>query len=113
MQTQCSAASFGFQAVEGRSAVASFDGGRLSSDAGALLLGEMDRAVADLGFARDPPMAWREANGVDYLFGLAKNRRLAREVETELAQARAHSMRTGKPPGCACGSPPWLIPSSL
>ena len=46
MQTQCSAASFGFQAVEGRSVVASFDGGTLSSDAGALLLGETDRAVA-------------------------------------------------------------------
>ena len=52
---------------------------------------------ADTGFARDPLMAWCEANGVDYLFGLAKNRRLAREVETELAHARAHSVRTGKP----------------
>ena len=48
MQTQCSAASFGFQAVEGRSVVASFDGGTLSSDAGALLLGETDRAVASI-----------------------------------------------------------------
>ena len=52
---------------------------------------------ADSGFARDPLMAWCESNGVDFLFGLAKNRRLAREVETELAQARAHSVRTGKP----------------
>ena len=52
---------------------------------------------ADSGFARDPLMAWCEANGVHCLFGLAKNRRLAREVETELAHARAHSVRTGKP----------------
>jgi hypothetical protein len=31
---------------------------------------------ADAGFARDPLMAWCENNGIDYLFGLAKNGRL-------------------------------------
>src|SRR5712672_2614960 len=31
---------------------------------------------ADSGFARDELMAWCEANGVDFLFGLAKNDRL-------------------------------------
>ena len=45
MQTECIRDSFGFQAVEGRSVVAGFDGGAVSSDAGALLLGEADRAV--------------------------------------------------------------------
>src|SRR3982750_620870 len=34
---------------------------------------------ADSGFARDDLMAWCEANGVDFLFGLAKNERLTAE----------------------------------
>ncbi len=34
-----------FSRVEGRSVVAAFDGGRVSSDAGALLLGAADRAI--------------------------------------------------------------------
>ncbi len=52
---------------------------------------------ADSGFAREAPMAWCEANGVDYLLGLARNPRLAAEVETELAAAQAHSAGSGKP----------------
>ena len=52
---------------------------------------------ADSEFAREPFMAWCEANGVDYLFGLAKNARLVAEIETELARACAHSARSGKP----------------
>ena len=45
MQTQCSTASFEFARVEGRSVVASFDGGAITSDAGAVLLGATDRAI--------------------------------------------------------------------
>ena len=45
MPTQCSADLFGFTPVEGRNVVASFDGGRMTSDAGALLLGATDRAI--------------------------------------------------------------------
>ena len=52
---------------------------------------------ADSGFARDELMAWCEANGVDYLFGLARNDRLAAEIAQELAQAGEESQRTGKP----------------
>ncbi len=52
---------------------------------------------ADSGFARDALMAWCENNGVDFLFGLAKNRRLVGEIETELAAAQEQSQRTGKP----------------
>ena len=52
---------------------------------------------ADSGFAREALMTWCEANGVDYLFGLAKNDRLIAEIEVELAQAREKSRRTGKP----------------
>ena len=39
MQTECSADLFGFAPVEGRKVVAAFDGGRMTSEAGALLLG--------------------------------------------------------------------------
>ena len=52
---------------------------------------------ADSGFAREPLMAWCEANGVDYLFGLARNARLVGEIEAELAAAGAESTITGQP----------------
>ena len=35
-------------------------------------------------------MAWCENNGVDFLFGLAKNARLDAEIEAELAPAQEH-----------------------
>ena len=45
MQTDCSTTLFDFAAVEDRQLVASFDGGTMTSNAGALLLGSADRAV--------------------------------------------------------------------
>ena len=42
-------------------------------------------------------MAWCEANGVHFLFGLQQNTRLVTEITSELAQAEAKSRRTGKP----------------
>jgi hypothetical protein len=45
MQTECSADLFGFACVAGRAVVAGFDGGKITSDAGGLLLGAADRAV--------------------------------------------------------------------
>jgi hypothetical protein len=45
MQTECSTTLFDFAAVEDRKVVASFDGGTMTSNAGALLLGSADRAV--------------------------------------------------------------------
>ena len=45
MLTECNADLFGFAPVEGRSVVAAFDGGSITSDAGALLLGAADRAI--------------------------------------------------------------------
>ena len=45
MRTQCSAETLSFAAVEGRSVVADFDGGAITSDAGGLLLGAADRAI--------------------------------------------------------------------
>jgi Transposase DDE domain group 1 len=45
MPTECNADLFGFAAVEGHEVVACFDGGAITSDAGALLLGTTDRAI--------------------------------------------------------------------
>ena len=45
MLTECRAGRFEFAPVDGRRVVASFDGGAITSDAGALLLGETDRAI--------------------------------------------------------------------
>src|SRR5258708_33297821 len=45
MPTECSVDLFGFASVEGRRVEAGFDGGTISSDAGAGLLGATDRAV--------------------------------------------------------------------
>ena len=39
MPTECSAGLFDFEPIEGRAVVAGFDGGAITSDAGALLLG--------------------------------------------------------------------------
>jgi hypothetical protein len=45
MPTECSADLFGFTPVEGREVVAAFDGGAITSDAGALLVGATDQAI--------------------------------------------------------------------
>ena len=50
---------------------------------------------ADSGFARDELMAWAEDNKVDYLFGLAKNKRLITKIGAELDQARDEMDKTG------------------
>ena len=45
MPTECSQDSFDFGTVEGRIVVGAFDGGRITSDAGALLLGQTNKAI--------------------------------------------------------------------
>jgi Transposase DDE domain group 1 len=52
---------------------------------------------ADSGFCREYLMRWCEANGVDYLFGLAKNARLVRMLGRELHDAKQEADRTGQP----------------
>jgi hypothetical protein len=52
---------------------------------------------ADSGFARDELMSWCEANGVDYLFGLARNDRLVGAITEDLAAAAAESLAEGGP----------------
>ena len=49
---------------------------------------------ADSGFARDDLMSWCEDNGIDYIFGLARNERLVKSIRRQLAQARRESHRT-------------------
>jgi hypothetical protein len=46
---------------------------------------------ADSGFARDDLMAWCEKNGVDYVFGLARNKRLEGMIAADLELVRAVS----------------------
>lgn len=55
---------------------------------------------ADSGFAREALMAWCEANRVDYVFGLARNDRLAKEIKEHMEHAQAESQRTGEPARC-------------
>jgi hypothetical protein len=45
MQTECIAGQLGFEGFDGRRVVAAFDGGAVTSDAGAVLLREADRAI--------------------------------------------------------------------
>ena len=52
---------------------------------------------ADSGFARESLMAWCEAHGVDFVFGLARNKRLAEEIEWHMARAQAESRQTAQP----------------
>ncbi len=49
---------------------------------------------ADSGFCRETIMAWCEANDVDFVLGLAKNKRLNQEIESELAQAKRQYKET-------------------
>ena len=45
MQTECSADLFGFAPVEGHKVVAAFDGGQMTTEAGAMLLGAADKHI--------------------------------------------------------------------
>ena len=44
---------------------------------------------ADSGFARDELMTWCETNGVDFVFGLARNERLVGAIAEDLAAAES------------------------
>lgn len=52
---------------------------------------------ADSGFARDEIMTWCEENDVDYIFGLAKNGRLAKLIAAELETVKQEAGKTGAP----------------
>jgi hypothetical protein len=84
---------------------------RSNVDASAGSVAEVDRIVAqirerwpavriilrgDSGFAREELMVWCEQQGVDFVFGLARNARLQRALGAELGQARALHEQSGK-----------------
>lgn len=50
----------------------------------------------DSGFCRQPIMTWCETHGVDYILGLAKNKRLQRILGAELQQAKEQFQHTGQ-----------------
>jgi hypothetical protein len=52
---------------------------------------------ADGGFCREELMVWCEANRVDYVLGLARNKRLGKILGAQMQQARLQHQSTGKP----------------
>jgi Transposase DDE domain group 1 len=53
------------------------------------------RIILRGGFANDPLMGWCEANRVDYVFGLARNRRLEAALGVALAEAKRLCLASG------------------
>ncbi len=51
----------------------------------------------DSGFCREYLMKWCEANGVDFLFGLAKNARLVRILGGEMQRVKEAFVQSGQP----------------
>jgi hypothetical protein len=51
----------------------------------------------DSGFCRNELMNWCESNNVDFLFGMAKNKRLSRIIGADLHAAMEQWKQTGKP----------------
>jgi hypothetical protein len=51
----------------------------------------------DSGFCRNELMSWCESNGVDYLFGMARNKRLRRIIGQQMHEATLQWKQTGKP----------------
>jgi hypothetical protein len=51
----------------------------------------------DSGFCRNELMSWCESGGVDYLFGMARNKRLRRIIGQQMQEATVQWKQTGKP----------------
>ena len=81
-----------------------------NTDGGAGAVGEVERIAgqlrrhwpevkiilrADSGFCREELMNWCEQNGVDYVLGLARNRRLEAMLAEALAEAKQRHEETG------------------
>src|SRR5690606_24411793 len=52
---------------------------------------------ADSGFERDSLKSWCERHDVDYVLGLARNKRLEKRLSTAMREAEREPRRTGKP----------------
>ena len=66
MQTECTQQSFPFHPLGGREVVARFDGGKITSDAGALLLRETERATSIIGQFADCFTDHRDPNLIEH-----------------------------------------------
>ena len=82
MPTECSQDSLSFASLGGRKVAAAFDGGAITSNAGALLLRETDRAI---GLARQAAACFTDGRRPD---------RIEHSIETLLAQ-RIHGIALG------------------
>ena len=51
----------------------------------------------DSGFCRNELMSWCESNGVDFVFGLARNKRLRKIIGLQMHQATMQWNQTGRP----------------
>jgi hypothetical protein len=51
----------------------------------------------DSGFCRNALMSWCESNGVDFVFGLARNQRLRKIIGAQMQEATQQWNQTGKP----------------
>jgi hypothetical protein len=51
----------------------------------------------DSGFCRNQLMSWCESNNVDYLFGMARNKRLRKIIGKQMHEATVQWQQTGKP----------------
>jgi hypothetical protein len=71
MQTQCTPKRFEFEAVERRSVVAGCDGGNITSSAGALLLGQVDRGLGLVRRFADCFIDRRDPRCVEHQVGAA------------------------------------------
>jgi Transposase DDE domain group 1 len=93
----------GDQLVCARLRSSNIDGAAGSVEEVARIVGQLRRtwpAVkiilrADSGFCREALMSWCEQHQVDYVLGLAKNRRLRRKLGTAMKQAKQEYRQTG------------------
>jgi hypothetical protein len=56
----------------------------------------------DSGFCRNALMSWCESNHVDFVFGMARNKRLRKIIGAEMHQATQQWNHTGKPARVFC-----------
>jgi len=52
---------------------------------------------ADSGFCRNELMSWCESHGVDFAFGMARNKKLRRIIGAQMHEATEQWKQTGKP----------------
>lgn len=52
---------------------------------------------ADSGFCRDKLMSFCEQQGIDYVLGLARNKRLTRAIDQQMEQARREHLQSDEP----------------